>query len=52
MAHIFKVKMWGKNLNYILFDMKMEDKPYRINFELEILLQIILWVENLVVNYL
>jgi len=52
MVHILNVKMWHKNFLYILFNMRMEDKPYKINFELGILLQIILWVESFVVNYL
>jgi hypothetical protein len=32
--------------------MKMEDKPYGINFELGVYLQIVLWLENIIANYL
>jgi hypothetical protein len=32
--------------------MRMEDKPYGINFELGVYLQIVLQLEKLVVNYL
>jgi hypothetical protein len=30
----------------------MEEKPYKINFELGILLQIVLWIESFVAKYL
>jgi hypothetical protein len=42
MTHILNVKMGGKNLIYILFKMRMEDKFYGINFELGVYLQTIL----------
>ncbi len=32
--------------------MRMENKPYGINFELGVYLQIVLQLKNLVVNYL
>jgi hypothetical protein len=32
--------------------MRMEEKPYGINFELGDYLQIVLWLKNLVTNYL
>jgi hypothetical protein len=38
MAHILNVKMGSKNLLYMLFKMRMEDKPYGINFELGVYL--------------
>ncbi len=46
------MKMGGKDLLYILFKMRMEEKPYGINFELGDYLQIVLWLKNLVTNYL
>jgi hypothetical protein len=52
MAHILNVKMGSKNLLYILFKMRLEDKPYGINFELGVYLQTILQLESLVANYL
>ncbi len=42
--------MGGKDL-YIIFKMKMENKPYGINFELGVYLQIVL-LKNLIANYL
>ncbi len=44
--------MGNKDFLYIHFKMRMEDKPYGINFELRVYLQIVLQLENLVVNYL
>jgi hypothetical protein len=52
MTHILNVKMRGKDLLYIFFKMRLEDKPHGINFELGVYLQIVLQLENLVVNYL
>jgi hypothetical protein len=46
------VKIGGKDLIYIFFKMKMEDKLYGINFELGVYLQTILQLESLVANYL
>jgi hypothetical protein len=34
MAHILNVKMGSKDFFYILFKMRIENKPYGINFEL------------------
>jgi len=44
--------MRGKDFLYILFKMRMENKPYGINFELGVYLQIVLQLKNLVINYL
>jgi len=44
--------MGGKDLLYILFKMRMEDKPYGTNFELGVYLQIVLQLKNLIINYL
>jgi hypothetical protein len=38
-AHILNVKMGSEDLLYILFKMRMEDKPYGINFQLGVYLQ-------------
>jgi hypothetical protein len=42
MAHILNVQMGSNNLVYILSKMRMENKPYGINFELGVYLQTIL----------
>jgi hypothetical protein len=52
MTHILNVKMGGKDLSYILLKMRLEDKPYGINFELGVYLQTILQLESFVANYL
>jgi len=46
MAHFLNMKMWGKDLCYILFKMRMKNKLYKINFELEVYLQIVLQLEK------
>jgi hypothetical protein len=38
MAYILNVKMGGKYFLYIIFKMRMENKPYGINFELGVYL--------------
>jgi hypothetical protein len=42
MAHILNVKMGSEDRFYILFKMRMEKKPYGIDFELGVYLQTIL----------
>jgi hypothetical protein len=51
MADILNVKMGSKNLLYILFKMKIENKPYGLNFELWVYLQTILQLESLIAKY-
>jgi hypothetical protein len=48
MPYILNVKMRNKDL----FKMRMENKPYGINFELGVYLQTTLQLESLVANYL
>ncbi len=52
MAITLNVKMGCKDFLYIVFKIRMEDKPYGINFELGVNLQTILWLKILVTNYL
>jgi len=51
MAHFLNLKMWGKNLLYILFKMRTQDKPYEINFKLGAYLQKKLQLESLIANF-
>jgi len=51
MADILNVKMGSKKLLYTLFKMKIEDKPYGLNFELGVYLQTILQLESLIAKY-
>jgi hypothetical protein len=50
MAITLNVKMGCRDLFYIVFKIRMEDKPYGINFELGVYLQTILRLESLVAN--